>query len=75
MSEDIKADRRNRIRQIEFEQRIETAERPKKPLAIAAPPPPPWDEERVFEREIIYDRPPPPGRREREVRERTYVLR
>lgn len=47
-------------------------ERPR--LALAQQP---WDEERVIEREIIYDRPPP--RREpevkREIREKIYVTR
>lgn len=44
-------------------------ERPRKLLAAE-----PWDEERVYEREIIYDRPPPPIAR-REVREKVYVMR
>ena len=54
LTEDIKRDRRERIREIQAER--EFVDRPRRPLAL---PPPPWDEERVVEREIIYDRPPP----------------
>ena len=60
LTEDIKRDRRERIREIEAER--EMAERQRRPLAL---PPAPWDEERVVEREIIYDRGPPPPRRYR----------
>ena len=60
LTEDIKRDRRERIREIEAER--EMAERARRPLAL---PPAPWDEERVVEREIIYDRGPPPPRRYR----------
>ena len=71
LSEELRKDRRERIRQIEYERERERLEREKPKKAIAAAP---WDEERVFEREIIYDRPPPPGVK-REIRERTYVTR
>ena len=57
LTEDIKRDRRERIREIEAER--EMADRQRRPLAL---PPPPWDEEKVIEREIIYDRGPPPRR-------------
>lgn len=57
ITEDIKRDRRERIREIQAER--EFAERRRQPLALPAPP---WDEERVVEREIIYDRAPPPRR-------------
>jgi hypothetical protein len=60
ITEDIKRDRRERIREIQIER--ELAERPRRPLAL---PQPPWDEERVVEREIIYDRGLPPPRRYR----------
>ena len=53
LTEDIKRDRRERIREMQGER--EFAERPRRPLAL---PPPPWDEERVVEREIIYSPPP-----------------
>ncbi|KAL8843339.1 MAG: hypothetical protein Q9170_000197 [Blastenia crenularia] len=52
LSEDIKRDRRERIREIEREQR-----QPAKPrLALSGRP---WDEERIVEREVIYEGPPP----------------
>lgn len=60
LTEDIKRDRRERIREIQAER--EFAERPRRPAAL---PQPPWDEERIVEREIIYDRGPPPPRRYR----------
>jgi hypothetical protein len=60
LTEDIKRDRRERIREIQIERDI--AERRRQPLALPAPP---WDEERVVEREIIYDRGPLPPRRYR----------
>jgi len=60
LTEDIKRDRRERIREIQAER--DSAGRPRRPLAL---PQPPWDEERVVEREIIYDRGPPPPRRYR----------
>lgn len=60
LTEDIKRDRRERIREIQAER--EFIERPRRPLALP-PAPPPWDEERVVEREVIYDRGPPPPRR------------
>lgn len=70
ISEDLRRERRERIREIEWERQHEaTPERPR--LALPAQP---WDEERVFEREIIYDRAPPPPER-REVREKVYVMR
>ncbi|KAL8693763.1 MAG: hypothetical protein Q9218_001459 [Villophora microphyllina] len=56
LSEDLKRDRRERIREIEWEQR----QAPPKPrLALAGRP---WDEERIVEREVIYEGPPPPRR-------------
>ncbi|KAL9612663.1 MAG: hypothetical protein Q9167_002745 [Letrouitia subvulpina] len=56
LSEDIKRDRRDRIREIEWEQR----QAPPKPrLAL---PGRPWDEERIIEREVVYEGPPPPRR-------------
>ncbi|KAL8965550.1 MAG: hypothetical protein Q9183_003792, partial [Haloplaca sp. 2 TL-2023] len=53
LSEELKRDRRERIREIEWEQRQPA---PKTRLAIQGRP---WDEERIVEREIIYDGPPP----------------
>ena len=35
-------------------ERLRLEDRKKPQLAL------PWDEERIFEREVIYDRPPPP---------------
>ncbi|KAG7009389.1 hypothetical protein G7Y79_00002g005040 [Physcia stellaris] len=49
LSEDIKKGRRSRIREIQFEREAPR----KKQLALG------WDEERVIEREVIYDGPPP----------------
>ena len=57
LTEEIKHDRRERIREIKAER--EFVERPRRPLAL---PPAPWDEERVVERVIEYDRGPPPRR-------------
>ncbi|MCJ1372107.1 hypothetical protein MMC20_003328 [Loxospora ochrophaea] len=51
LTEAIKNDRQARIREIQYER--EAPPPPKKQLAL------PWDEERVFEREVIYERPPP----------------
>ena len=62
LTEDIKRDRRERIREIQAER--EFIERPRRPLALP-PVQSPWDEERVVEREVIYDRGPPPPRRYR----------
>ena len=56
LSEEIRRARKARIRDMQFE-REEVLERPKKQLALG------WDEERIVEREVIYDRPPPPGKR------------
>ena len=73
ISDDLRRERRDRIRQIEYERsHPPERERPQRQIAAA-----PWDEERIFEREIVYDRPPPPPPppARREVRERTYVLR
>jgi hypothetical protein len=39
--------------------------RPRRQIAEQA-----WDEERIYEREVVYDRPPPVRR---EVREKVYV--
>jgi len=60
ISDDIRRDRKERIRQLEWEQR-----HPRRPALPPAPPVPaiaakPWDEERIYEREIIYDRAPKP---------------
>jgi len=52
LSEDIKTGRRERIREMQRE-REAPRERPRKPLALG------WDEERIVEREVIYDGPPP----------------
>ncbi|MCJ1307944.1 hypothetical protein MMC25_001593 [Agyrium rufum] len=78
ISEDLRRDRKERIRQMEWEQ-THPIERDRarlerdRPKAIAERP---WDEERIIEREVVYDRPPPPPvERRREVRERTYVMR
>ncbi|KAL9595316.1 MAG: hypothetical protein Q9219_006512 [cf. Caloplaca sp. 3 TL-2023] len=57
LSEDIKRDRRERIREIEWEQRQPPAPKPR--LALAGRP---WDEERIVEREVIYEGTPPPRR-------------
>ena len=51
LTEAFKRDRRERIREIEFERSL-PRERPRKPLAL------PWDEEKIYEREIIYENPP-----------------
>ena len=52
LSSDIKKGRRERIREMQFER--EVLDRPqRKQLAL------PWDEERIVEREVIYDGPPP----------------
>ncbi|KAI4222561.1 MAG: hypothetical protein L6R36_006060 [Xanthoria steineri] len=62
VSEDLKRDRRERIREIEWEQRH--APPPPKPrLALESGRPGGWDEERIIEREIIYEGTPPPGSR------------
>lgn len=50
-TEATKRDRRERIREIEFERSL-PRERPPKPLAL------PWDEEKIYEREVIYEGPP-----------------
>lgn len=52
LSEDIKRGRRDRIREIQGERQA-PRERPKKQLALG------WDEEKIIEREIIYDGGPP----------------
>ncbi|KAL8932032.1 MAG: hypothetical protein Q9211_006568 [Gyalolechia sp. 1 TL-2023] len=57
LSEDIKRDRRERIREIEREQRQGPPPKPR--LALAGRP---WDEERIVEREVIYEGAPPPRR-------------
>lgn len=54
-TEAIKRDRRERIREIEFERSL-PREKPRKQLAL------PWDEEKIYEREIIYEGPPRSGR-------------
>ncbi|KAL8814950.1 MAG: hypothetical protein Q9191_008501, partial [Dirinaria sp. TL-2023a] len=50
LSEDIKRGRRDRIREMQWERERPP---PRKQLAL------PWDEERIVEREVIYDGPPP----------------
>ncbi|EXJ80517.1 hypothetical protein A1O1_08663 [Capronia coronata CBS 617.96] len=71
LSEDIRRERRKRVKELEWENRVlppPVVEEIPRPLAIEPPPPPrsrqPWDreEERYIEREIVYkgDRPPPP---------------
>ncbi|KAI4286850.1 MAG: hypothetical protein L6R35_003900 [Caloplaca aegaea] len=65
VSEDLKRDRRERIREIEWEQQRQPA-RPR--LALTAGGGGggrPWDEERIVEREIVYEGAPPPSRRYR----------
>lgn len=66
LSEDLKRDRRERIREIEWEQRQPLPPplpREKPRLAIQGGRP--WEEERIVEREVIYEGPPPPSRRYR----------
>jgi hypothetical protein len=74
ISEDLRRGRRERIRELEWERQHDaTPERPRLALPAQA-----WDEERVIEREIIYDRAPPPPAPpplRREVREKVYVMR
>ena len=55
LTEEIKHDRRRRIRDIRDEREFLREERlpPRRPPAL----PQPWDEERVIEREVIYDGP------------------
>ena len=71
LSDDIRKERRKRIKEIEWENRVLSPpieEHVPRPLAIEPPPPlrprQPWDreEERYIEREVIYKggRPPPP---------------
>lgn len=87
ISDDIRRDRKERIRQMEWEQR-----HPPRPALPPAPPVPqiahkPWDEERIIEREVVYNRspkplrlprppPPPPGppRRDGTVKEQVEVI-
>lgn len=57
LSEDLKRDRRERIREIEWEQR-----QPPPPKPRLALPGRPWDEERIVEREVVYEGTPPPRR-------------
>ena len=61
LTEDIRADRRDRISEIQAERDMGPP-----PSRRGMPPPqPPWDEERVIEREVIYDSRGPGGRRMR----------
>ncbi|KAL8735081.1 MAG: hypothetical protein Q9181_002939 [Wetmoreana brouardii] len=60
LSEDLKRDRRERIREIEWEQRQPAPPKPR--LALAGRP---WDEERIVEREVVYEGAAPPPRRYR----------
>lgn len=63
LTEDIKHDRRDRIREIQWEREVRPErERPLVRKQLAAGP---WDEERVFEREVVYEGVPPPPRRYR----------
>ncbi|KAI4197847.1 MAG: hypothetical protein LQ346_002895 [Caloplaca aetnensis] len=57
VSEELKRERRERIREIEWEQRQPAPLKPR--LALAGRP---WDEERIIEREVIYEGAPPPRR-------------
>lgn len=50
LTEANKRDRRERIREIEFERSL-PRERPRKQLAL------PWDEEKIYEREVVYEGP------------------
>ncbi|MCJ1468586.1 hypothetical protein MMC07_007215 [Pseudocyphellaria aurata] len=50
ITEAHKRDRRERIREIEFERSL-PRERPRKQLAL------PWDEEKIYEREVVYEGP------------------
>ena len=61
LTEDINRDRLDRIRGIQGEREFRREEGPRR---LGAPGQQ-WDEERIVEREIIYDdgRPPPPRRR------------
>jgi len=53
LTEDIKRDRRDRIREIQWEREVRPErERPRKQIPAG-----PWDEERVFEREVVYEGP------------------
>lgn len=54
LTEDIKYDRRRRIRQIQDERDFVEEERLPTRRALADQP---WDEERIVEREIVYDGP------------------
>ncbi len=54
VSEDLKRDRRERIREIEWEQRHAPPPKPRLALEGGRP----WDEERIIEREIVYEGPP-----------------
>ncbi len=63
LTEDIKRDRRDRIREIQWEREVRPErERPLVRKQLAAGP---WDEERVFEREVVYEGVSPPPRRYR----------
>ncbi|MCJ1321071.1 hypothetical protein MMC15_006413 [Xylographa vitiligo] len=75
ISEDLRRERRERIRAIEWERAHEPEPEPERPRRMLAAEP--WDEERIYEREIVYDRPPPPAMPpiRREVREKVYVMR
>jgi hypothetical protein len=50
LTEDIKRDRRARIREIEFERTIQPSYERRR-----EPPPVGWDEEKIYEREVIYE--------------------
>lgn len=69
LSEDIRKDRRKRVKEIEWESRIEPEAPPRRlaieaPMTRGSPRSRDWEREddRYFEREIIYrgGRPPPP---------------
>ncbi|KAL8806929.1 MAG: hypothetical protein Q9182_001058 [Xanthomendoza sp. 2 TL-2023] len=62
VSEDLKRDRRERIREIEREQRL-GSQKPR--LAIEGGRSGGWDEERIIEREVVYESAPPPTSRGR----------
>ncbi|MCJ1473885.1 hypothetical protein MMC13_002540 [Lambiella insularis] len=73
LSEDLRRERRERIRALEYERMHAPEPEPERPRRMLAAEP--WNEERIYEREIVYDRPPPPPMARREVREKVYVTR
>ena len=72
ISEDIRKDRRERIRQIEWERKMPPPPEPEPRMMLDQRP---YEEDRIYEREVIYRTPPPPPRRREEIKETVYVLR